>query len=178
MLSTVNTALAFPEEQEVQLYDLVTAPAQRLGRWSVRRRRGISDSELEANAYGILSDLEELLALPPVEIRSRALADDEPGTDEAEELEALNALLAQVRACRGAILGPGGRTFERALRARRPQLADTYEAKRDRVLERLLAFEKMLVLLGAGTEDDAELGMDLIPQPDDLPPGPSVEFKL
>jgi hypothetical protein len=73
----------------------------------------------------------------------------------------LNALLAQVRACRAALLAPEGQTFDRALS--------------EPLLRHLRALESVLVLFGAGTEDDAELGMDLIPQPDALPPGPSVD---
>jgi hypothetical protein len=53
-----------------------------------------------------------------------------------------------------------------------------YEATRSDFLERLAELERMLVLFGAGSEADAGLGMDLIPVPADLPPGPSVYFEL
>jgi hypothetical protein len=46
------------------------------------------------------------------------------------------------------------------------------------VLEFLAEFERMLILLGAGTEEDAELGMPLIPLPPEMPPGPTVHLEL
>jgi hypothetical protein len=178
MLQGVNVAATFPEEREVQLYDLIGDPVARLGRWALRRRRGVSDADLHATAYGLIADFEELLSLPRLAFRTRVLKDGEEPSDESEEAGAFNALLLSVRRCRGDVLGPGGQALERALKARRPELSDRYLEARGQALEFLAELERMLVLFGAGTEEDAELGMPLIPTPPDMPPGPTVHMEL
>lgn len=170
----MQVATAFPEEQAIQLYDLVGAPASRLGRWVVRRRRGINDSALRATAHGLIADFEELLSLPPFRFRARLADEREEPSDDVLDATEMGALLVSVRRGREDILGAVGQALERALRARLPDLAAEYEERRADVVTYLGDLERMLVLLGAGSEDDAEVGMDLIPMPDDVQPGPSV----
>ena len=160
------------------MFDLMGDPSARLGRWALRRRRGVSDAELQSTAYGMISDFEEMVSLPRIELRARVLREGEEPADEAEEVAGMNALLVSVRRCRGDILGSGGEALSRALRVRQPELSVKYIEARSEALEFLAEFERMLVLLGAGTEEDAVLGMPLIPVPPDFPPGPTVHMEL
>lgn len=178
MLFTVDVAAAIPEGQALRLYDLVSEPAARLARWALRRRRGVSDAELHATAYGLIADFEELLSLPRLAIKTTVLDEGQELADDVEEAAGFNSLLYTVRRCRADLLGSGGQALERALKLRRPELSQQYLDARDRALEFLAEFERMLVLLGAGTEEDAELGMPLVPIPPDMPPGPTVYMEL
>lgn len=68
--------------------------------------------------------------------------------------------------------------LRRALRTREPDLSVTYEEVLARVLEHINEIEKVLVLYGAGTNEDAELAADVVPQPRDDLSGPSVPFEF
>jgi hypothetical protein len=162
----------------LDLYDRITVPAVRLGRWAMRRRRAVGDMELQGIAHGMLAAFEEFLAAPPLMLETTVRKAEEPAPDEAEAVSGLNVLLDLLRSCRHQATGAAGDALVRALRARQPDLAKLYEATRSDFLERLAELERMLVLFGAGSEADAGLGMDLIPVPADLPPGPSVYFEL
>jgi hypothetical protein len=192
MLPRVTVAAAIPEAQALQIYDLVAEPVARLTKWTLRRRRGISDAELQATAYGLIADFQELLSASPLAFQTRVVRMSDKTVEEADRLaedraeqeseeqeqESFNALLLTVRRCRGDLLGPGGQALERALKARRPQLATEYRETLAEALNFMAELERMLVLLGAGTEEDAELGMPLIPIPPDMPPGPTVYMDL
>jgi hypothetical protein len=165
-------------ERALDLYDRIAIPTHRLGRWTMRRRRGISDPELEAVAFDMLAAFENFIAAPVLELTTTVHAAGKPPTDEGSDLAGLNALLDLLRRCREGTVGASGQTLGRALRIRRPHLASLYESKKSEFLERIVDLEKMLILFGAGTEDDAELGIDFIPEPTDLEPGPSIPFSM
>jgi hypothetical protein len=169
--------------QDVALYDRIAVPPLLFGRWAVRRRHGVSDSELQASAYRVLASFEELLAGPSLGLRVVVRGDESDASDEDEDGDSdpdsgLNALLESLQRCRESVVGQSAKTLLRALKARKPEIAVTFEAVQGQVVQRLAEIEKMLILFGAGAEEDARIAMDVIPSPPDLEPGPSVNFEL
>ncbi len=172
-------------EPGLDVHAVLLEPLVRLSRWATRRKRGADNTQLRGAAWGLLSAFDELLALPVSTLTLRVNHYDESeepgeGLEGREQLDRLDALLESVRNVRSYALGTASETLLRALQAREPSLAPVFEERRGAAAERLLDWERWLVSLGAGTEEDADLGQSLVPvAPEDLSPRTqSIPFDL
>lgn len=162
-----------------QLYERLVGPSLRLERWSVKPRRPVGDAELRATAWGLIAAFEELVATPSLdlEVTVREARADEPPPE--EDFSGVNTLLESLRRTRGLLVGSHGDLFRHALRAREPEASKVYEEALGRALVCFQEIEKLLVLYGAGTDEDAALAGGVIPTPrQDLPAGHGVPFDL
>lgn len=159
-----------------QLFDSLARPDTRLQRWELRARRPVGSTELRAMAHRMMADFEELLAQPALDIEVTVREAESTETTPAEqEGSELTMLLQLLRRARRHITSS---RLRRVLQAREPELSKTYEAALARVLEHINEIEKVLVLYGAGTDEDAELASDVIPSARDDLTGPSVPFEF
>ena len=168
------------------MHGLMVEPVDRLGRWATRRRNIQDTAALTLTARDLIGIFDKLLAVAlttlTVEVRKREVAEDVDPTPPIElpEADRLTVLLEDARRLRATLVdGVAGERFVRALRARGRDVAPMFEARRAAVLDHLTELESLLVLFGAGNEEDAALGQHMIPAaPEDLPPGPSLPFDL
>jgi hypothetical protein len=168
--------------QAAMLYEHLAEPTLRLERWAVKPRRPIGDAELRSLGFGMISDFEQLLAIPTdVEIRVTVSdVDADAAYDgESDDYSEMNTLLDSVRRIRSLVIGSPGESLRRALRARMPELFRTYEDTLAKVLEQIAELEKIFIMYGAGTDDDEAIVAGTVPEPNkDLQPGPSIGFEF
>lgn len=165
-----------------QLYDQLVTPMQTLERWSVKRHRPVGDADLRATVWKLIAAFEELKATLALDLKvtvREAREDDLSPEGPVEDFSSLDTLLDSLRRTRTLLTGARGDRFRRAVRNREPAAAPMYEDALASVLSALQEIEKILVLYGAGTEDDAPLASDVIPPArEDLPVGQSVTFEF
>lgn len=179
---TMEAALLEPA---AEIPDVLLEPLVRLNRWATRHRRMVDDTQLQAAAWGLIGAFDDLLdlAVNELSIRLNVPADEEElrgGLESAEEIERLDVLLESVRNIRAYVSGTAAETLRRALRSRAPSLSKTFEDKYTAAVARLDDWERWLVLLGAGADEDADIGRELVPPvPEDLPIGSNaIRFDL
>jgi hypothetical protein len=102
-------------------------------------------------------------------------SDAEPKLMSYEELD--NTLVS-LRRTRRTITDKSGEALLSELEARDEDLAARFRDGRAQALRHLGEWEKQLIFFGAGSDDDAKLAEDLIPEPGDVPPGDSIPFDL
>ena len=168
---------AWSMEPAVALQDLA---AQGVKRWGPGTSRRATDTQLAAAALDLMESFETLLELPvkALSVDFHGYADE---TDEsiAATTEQLSQILESVRQLRATNTGFSAESFMRTLTERQPEIARKVDDLRKRAVSRIAEWERYLVFLGAGTEEDVPLGASLVPAvSEDTPPGPSVPFDL
>ena len=123
-------------------------------------------ARLRADARESITLMQSILQVPllqRVQTTSEVDTDDMPEAERASYFEKLNSLLDVVRATRQLYEGAMYQHFLRLVRDNAPDLAVEFASKHMQFVEYSLEFERILVLFGAGTDDDAELIADVVP---------------
>lgn len=175
------TSTMLSHAQSEQLYGMLVDPPMLFDRWSLRRRRGgVGEHALKAEVYGVIGSLELLASapVPEIEVHIREGNEDSGTCEEEVTDEGLDVLLKALRAARISLKGQSAEQMLRAARLRFSLAATEYEVALTAALAKLDQIEAFLVLLGAGTDEDAHLAENLIPVPVNILAGASVRFQL
>lgn len=158
----------------------LTDPAQRIEHWHVARLlnpapRATENEELLELVGGLIEDFRQIrgdgtlaidVEFKVSEVEDEASAD---GDDGAQAMaESLTLLLELVRRSRARVTGFAGERIVEAVRALDPRLATEYQRELDAALPFFDEYEKLLVIWGAGTDEDADLGFSIVPTAEEL----------
>jgi hypothetical protein len=171
MLDSMNAALVSPEERDLHLYDALSNPVLAAGHLRLRGLRRSNPRALRASVLQAIAALEVIAGFRLPELWGA----NEPS---AASLAAMNVLLGQVRYLRREFGDQKSADLREHVEAAGSDLLAQFEQVRQAALARLGDMESLLVLFGAGTDEDAELGFQALPEMPEVAPGPSVELKL
>jgi hypothetical protein len=127
--------------------------------------------DIAAVAKTLIGDFEALLMVSSEVRVDFSVSQVDDGSDDITVVESTSGddeLLELIRATRKSLDGSFNRRFVSELRGVDSVLASEFEKKRSLALPLFAEFEKLLIALGAGTDEDAELIMGMIPSVDDL----------
>jgi len=169
----MNAAPISPEERDLHLYDVLRAPAGEAARLRLLGSHPASRA-LRVTLFRLIAGLEAVVAFPLPELRTIHGC----GEPTPESLAGLNVLLEQAKDLRRVISDADGEAIRAFARKAGSDLLEHFEESCRAALERLADLESLLVLFGAGTDDDADAGMRILGEMPSHRAGPSVELDL